>query len=83
MPAPDPAPRWYRVAGAGRAGAVHATAEAAWRSALRGVPAHREGEVIAAHNLTLYAATTRAAAQDADLSRASGRCGRGEWWLAP
>jgi hypothetical protein len=72
---------WYCVVGWGGAGgAAKRTPEAAWASALRGVPEWDIGSYRARHHLMLVEGTTRAAVESADVSRARGRHKRGEWW---
>jgi hypothetical protein len=66
---------WFRVMGWGGAGgAAKRDPEAAWDSALRGVPEWDHGSYCARHHLMLV--------EDADVSRACGRFKTGEWWRA-
>ena len=64
-------PKWFRVTGYGHGGATRKTRDEAWESALAGVPGHKRGEFVSAHNLTLYAASTRPAANAACISAVS------------
>jgi len=78
--------QWYRVVGFGASGAVQRCPEAAWESFYRLAsrrygygPADR-GTAVSAHSARLVIASTRRAAEAADVSLGpSGRVGRG-WW---
>jgi hypothetical protein len=75
---------WFCVAGWGGAGGcAKRTPEEAWASPLRGVPEWDIGSYRRRHHLMLVEGTTRAAVEDADVSRTHGRYKRGEWWMAP
>jgi hypothetical protein len=74
---------WFCVIGTGGAGgAAKRDPEAAWDSALRGVPECDHGSYRARHHLRLVEGTTKAAVEAADVSRSHGRHKRGEWWMA-
>ena len=75
-------PKWYRVAGFGHDGCTHKTPEGAWRSALKGFDESYHGTAIAAHNLMLYAASTRRAADAACISVVWDTVGTGMFWRA-
>ena len=76
---------WYRVIGV-VSGAVKRDPEAAWESFYRRAPEcngtywnSNRGTAVAANSARLIEATTKRAAQDADISQAGGRVGKGEW----
>ena len=72
---------WYRVAGFGfGGGCAKRTSEAAWQSAWRHVPESDRGTFANAHNLMLYGATTKRAAERACVSEVYGKIGRGRFW---
>ena len=79
--------RYYRVIGMGLNGAVCDTPERAWDSFYRngrseyGYAHHDDGTARAAHSARLAVATTRRAADAADISSTGGSVGRGRWWV--
>lgn len=80
-------PKWFRVIGCGLSGNTYRDSDAAWESFWREArrAGYREdecGTVLAAHEAVLIEATTKNAADNAHMSRAYGRIGRGEWWRA-
>ena len=85
LPALDNEFVWYRIVGSGLDGAARQTIEAAWESYYRaghrayGYARPDRGTSIAAHSAVLVEATTRRAADAADVSRLHGTAGRGEW----
>lgn len=83
---------WYRIVAAGGfSGPIRRTPEEAWEAwenmLLRaaGSPYHGRPDLIgtarAAHAARLIAATTRRAAEAADVSATHGHVGRGRWWI--
>ena len=76
-------PKWYRVAGFGHGGgSTRKSPEEAWRSALKDFDESYHGTACAAHNLTLYAASTRRAADAACISVVWDTVGTGMFWRA-
>lgn len=78
---------WYRVVGSGLSGAARRSIDDAWRSYYRngrvayGYRPDEYGTAVAAHSARLVQATTKRAAESADVSAARGTVGRGRWWL--
>lgn len=79
---------YYRIVCFGMTdGAVQDSPTAAWASWERlarrqGYEEHQMGEVQAIHSARMVVATTRRAAEDADVSESGGEVGKGRWWVA-
>lgn len=72
---------YYRVIGAsGYLGPVKESPEEAWQAFYHRWFLRTRGNIDGLSTPVLIGATTRRAAEDADISQVNGRVGRGRWW---